>query len=134
MESRCGILCSKCNWKQTEKCKGCANIDNPFWGVCPVKSCCDGKKLEHCGECKEFPCTQLEEFAYDEKEGDCGVRLDQCKIWSALTKMRYAWIDDFLMKKAGVTKLPPQWNWIRYAVGEKCLQPCVWEKIINHII
>ena len=53
------------------------------------------------------------------KEGDCGVRLDQCKIWSALTKMRYAWIDDFLMKKAGVTKLPPQWNWIRYAVGEK---------------
>lgn len=29
MESRCGILCSKCNWKQTEKCKGCANIDNP---------------------------------------------------------------------------------------------------------
>ena len=77
------------------------------------------KKLEHCGECKEFPCTQLEEFAYDEKEGDCGVRLDQCKIWSALTKMRYAWIDDFLMKKAGVTKLPPQWNWIRYAVGEK---------------
>ena len=33
--------------------------------------------------------------------------------------MRYAWIDDFLMKKAGVTKLPPQWNWIRYAVGGK---------------
>ena len=29
MESRCGILCSKCNWKQTEECKGCANIDNP---------------------------------------------------------------------------------------------------------
>lgn len=29
MESRCGILCSKCNWKQTEKWKGCANIDNP---------------------------------------------------------------------------------------------------------
>ena len=78
-----------------------------------------GKKLEHCGECNEFPCTKLEEFAYDEKEGDCGVRLDQCKIWSALTQMRYIWIDDFLMKKAGVTKLPPQWNWIRYAVGGK---------------
>ena len=27
MESRCGILCSKCNWKQTEKCKGCANSE-----------------------------------------------------------------------------------------------------------
>ena len=30
-----------------------------FWGVCPVKSCCEGKKLKHCGECNEFPCTQL---------------------------------------------------------------------------
>lgn len=77
---------------------------NPFWGVCPVKSCCEEKTLQHCGECKDFPCTQLNEFAYAEKEGDCGVRLDQCKIWSALTQMRYAWIDDFLMKKTGVTK------------------------------
>ena len=51
MESRCGILCSKCDWKKTEKCKGCSNIDKPFWGVCPVKSCCEEKKLEHCGEC-----------------------------------------------------------------------------------
>lgn len=70
-------------------------------------------------QCTDFPCTQLNEFAYDEKEGDCGVRLDQCKIWSALIQMRYSWIDDFLMKKNGVTKLPPQWNWIRYAVGGK---------------
>lgn len=77
------------------------------------------KKLKHCGECTDFPCAQLNEFAYDEKEGDCGVRLDQCKIWSALIQMRYSWIDDFLMKKNGVTKLPPQWNWIRYAVGGK---------------
>ena len=51
MESRCGILCSKCDWKKTQKCKGCFNIDNPFWGACPVKGCCEEKKLEHCGEC-----------------------------------------------------------------------------------
>lgn len=89
MESRCGILCGKCDWQKTEKCKGCTNIDNPFWGVCPVKSCCEEKTLQHCGECKEFPCTRLNEFAYAEKEGDCGVRLDQCKIWSALTQMRF---------------------------------------------
>ena len=100
-------------------CRVCANIDNPFWGACPVKTCCEEKKLRHCGECREFPCTRLIEFAYDEKEGDCGVRLDQCKIWSALTQMRYVWIDEFLMHKTGVTKLPPQWNWIRYAVGGK---------------
>lgn len=119
MESRCGLLCRKCDLLKAEKCKSCANIDNPFWGVCPVKKCCEEKKLEHCGECIEFPCARLEEFAYDEKEGDCGVRLYQCKIWSALTQMRYVWIDDFLMRKTGVTKLPPQWNWIRYAVGGK---------------
>ena len=44
MESRCGILCGKCDWQKTEKCKGCTNIDNPFWGVCPVKSCCEEKR------------------------------------------------------------------------------------------
>lgn len=119
MESRCGILCGKCEWQKNGKCKGCVNIDNPFWGACPVKSCCEGRGLEHCGECSEFPCTRLEEFAYDENQGDCGVRLDQCKIWSAVRQMRYVWLDDYLMKKPGVTKLPPQWNWIRYAIGGK---------------
>ena len=119
MESRCGILCGKCEWQKNGKCKGCVNIDNPFWGACPVKSCCEGRGLEHCGECSEFPCTRLVEFAYDENQGDCGVRLDQCKIWSAVRQMRYVWLDDYLMKKPGVTKLPPQWNWIRYAIGGK---------------
>ena len=46
MESRCGILCSKCDWQKTEKCKGCSNIDKPFWGVCPVKSCCEENNFE----------------------------------------------------------------------------------------
>lgn len=84
-----------------------------------MKSCCEGKKLEHCGECGEFPCSTLQEFAYAKQEGDEGVRLDQCKIWNAAQFMRYPWIDEFLMAKKGVEKLPPQWNWIRYAVGGK---------------
>lgn len=34
--------------------------------------------------------------------------------------MRYTWIDDFLMKKQGVTKdLQASWNWIRYQIGGK---------------
>jgi len=66
MESRCGILCSKCDWQKTEKCKGCSNIDKPFWGVCPVKSCCEEKKLEHCGECtKKGTCKkQRDRFTF----------------------------------------------------------------------
>lgn len=34
--------------------------------------------------------------------------------------MKYNWIDEFLLKKAGVTKdLKTEWNWIRYQVGDK---------------
>lgn len=119
IESRCGILCSKCSWQKENKCKGCTNIDNPFWGSCPIKSCCEDREQKHCGECSEFPCTQLNEFAYAEKEGDGGVRLDQCKIWAVSPGMKYSWIDDYLMAKPGVEKQPPQWNWIRYAIGGK---------------
>ena len=119
VESRCGILCSKCIYQKENKCVGCTNIDNPFWGVCPVKSCCEDKKQENCGECSSFPCNQLHEFAYAENEGDGGVRLDQCKIWRASCFMKYTWIDDYLMAKQGVAKLPPQWNWIRYALDGK---------------
>lgn len=34
--------------------------------------------------------------------------------------MRYAWIDEYLLKKAGVTKdLQKDWNWVRYQIGGK---------------
>ena len=83
IESRCGILCSECNYRAEMNCKGCVNIAKPFWGdSCPVKSCCEEKKLSHCGECKTFPCDLLKQFAYDEEQGDDGLRIDQCRIWA----------------------------------------------------
>lgn len=34
--------------------------------------------------------------------------------------MRYMWLDEYLLKKKGVTKdLQPSWIWIRYHVGGK---------------
>lgn len=34
--------------------------------------------------------------------------------------MRYTWIDEYLMRKPGVTKdLKKEWNWIRYMIGGK---------------
>lgn len=34
--------------------------------------------------------------------------------------MRYHWMDEYLLKKPGVTKdLQSDWNWVRYKVGEK---------------
>ena len=34
--------------------------------------------------------------------------------------MRYPWLDEYLLAKPGVTKdLQPEWNWIRYKIGDK---------------
>ncbi len=83
IESRCGILCSGCSYREEVNCQGCINIEKPFWGEsCPVKSCCESKNLEHCGACKTFPCDLLNKFSYDEEEGDNGLRILQCKKWN----------------------------------------------------
>ena len=81
-ESRCGLLCSQCAYKESTGCKGCTAIDKPFWGEsCPVKSCCEGRLLPHCGMCGSFPCRTLEGFAYDPQQGDNGARIEQCAQW-----------------------------------------------------
>ena len=83
IESRCGILCNECKYKEPMKCYGCVNIAKPFWGEqCPVKSCCENKNLEHCGKCEVFPCELLTQFAYDKEQGDNGKRIEQCKKWA----------------------------------------------------
>ena len=81
-ESRCGLLCSQCTFRESMGCAGCTNIERPFWGEsCPVKSCCEGRLLVHCGMCGSFPCRTLEGFAYDPEQGDNGARLEQCLQW-----------------------------------------------------
>ena len=82
VESRCGILCSECTYKEQINCKGCVNITKPFWGEsCPVKSCCESKNHENCGFCSDFPCELLNKFAYDKEQGDDGKRIEQCRKW-----------------------------------------------------
>ena len=40
IESRCGIKCGSCAYKEQMGCAGCLHIQKPFWGEgCPVKSC-----------------------------------------------------------------------------------------------
>ena len=83
VQSRCGILCNECDYMEKMNCKGCINIDKPFWGdSCPVKSCCESKKKEHCGKCEDFPCELLKGMAYDKEQGDNGKRIEQCKKWA----------------------------------------------------
>ena len=82
-ESRCGLLCAQCSYREQMNCPGCVHMSKPFWGdSCPVKSCCEGKGREHCGECDSFPCELLHQFAYDPKQGDDGRRIEQCRSWS----------------------------------------------------
>lgn len=82
IQSRCGLLCNECAYREQMGCKGCAQMEKPFWAdSCPVKSCCEIKKQEHCGECKNFTCDLLHKFAYDMEQSDNGKRIEQCKIW-----------------------------------------------------
>ena len=83
IESRCGILCSECVYREQTNCKGCIKQTKPFWGEgCPVKLCCEAKEYNHCGQCSSFPCDLLNQFAFDEKQGDNGKRIEQCKKWN----------------------------------------------------
>ena len=52
IESRCGVCCTKCN----DACRGCFTINDPEWGTCEVKHCCEDMGYQYCGECSQFPC------------------------------------------------------------------------------
>ena len=51
IESRCGILCGECAYREQPGCTGCTRIQKPFWGdSCPVKACCEERGYSHCGQ------------------------------------------------------------------------------------
>ncbi len=82
IESRCGILCSACTYRESKGCPGCTVMDKPFWGEdCPIKTCCEGKGLTFCGQCELFPCDVLFQYSYDAEHGDGGLRIEQCRRW-----------------------------------------------------
>ena len=74
--ARCGLACTGCRFAD---CKGCTEIEKPFWGECIIKKCCEDKNLTNCGECEDFPCEDLVAFSYDENEGDNGRRIENCR-------------------------------------------------------
>ena len=83
IETRCGLLCSQCGYKESHNCGGCIETDgNPFHGECPVAVCCQNKGFVHCGECPGIPCEQLKQYSCDEEHGDNGARIEQCKKWA----------------------------------------------------
>jgi hypothetical protein len=85
----CGIYCSECSFKvayETQNrahisamptkfdkfkememdqfhCEGCTP-ENTF-ADCKIKQCAMARKLEHCGQCGEYPCALINNFAAD---------------------------------------------------------------------
>lgn len=81
-ESRCGVCCNDCGRKETVHCMGCTNMEKTFWGgVCGVKACCEGRGLNHCGECPDFPCSMEADMGKD-MGFDPAPRLAQCRKWA----------------------------------------------------
>lgn len=84
IESRCGILCFSCNFRETCGCGGCIETNGqPFYGDCPIAKCCQNNGINYCGECPDIPCDLLMKFSYDTEHGDNpkGARIEQCKKW-----------------------------------------------------
>ena len=88
IQSRCGLLCNDCSYKESHGCIGCIPLNGkPFWGECPVASCCQGKGFNHCGECPDIPCETLTDFSCGDSEhsdNPKGARIEVCKAWAAL--------------------------------------------------
>jgi len=84
IDSRCGLHCTDCPYKESHGCGGCIETGgHPFHGECPVALCCREKECAHCGECPAFPCRLLMEYSCDPEHGDhpAGERILQCKEW-----------------------------------------------------
>lgn len=84
IESRCGILCYSCEYREKCGCGGCIESNgHPFYGECPVADCCQNKGIAYCGECSQMPCELLTKFSCDPEYGDTpkGARIEQCKKW-----------------------------------------------------
>ena len=76
----CGLDCGKCPSRAEAGCPGCQGAAGKmYWGECQVATCCIEKGVAHCGECDEFPCDVLNEFAYSKDHGDNGRRIERLR-------------------------------------------------------
>lgn len=87
VDSRCGLHCVTCTWKESHGCRGCIeSMGNPFHGACGIAICCQDKGHAHCGECDVIPCEKLYGYSYlDPEHGDRpqGTRVMDCRRWAA---------------------------------------------------
>ena len=87
-QSRCGLLCEGCTFKEPYNCGGCIEtLGHPFHGECPIAICAQEKGYVHCGQCPDMPCDKLYEYSCGEGE-HCdkpkGARLEILEYWEKI--------------------------------------------------
>ena len=93
IQSRCGLLCKWCKYKEPFNCPGCIALNGKAsWSddYCDVSKCCIDKGYAHCGECPDMPCENLKGLSYgDDEHNDKpeGARIEVCKAWAARGKL-----------------------------------------------
>jgi hypothetical protein len=55
---KCGIFCGSCRLYVVTKCKGCVDPFAQRATACKLYKCAEGKGLNSCGKCKDFPCLE----------------------------------------------------------------------------
>lgn len=50
----CGLVCVLCNEGKSGQCIGCREKQ----GGCSIKECAQGRKINGCWECDEYPCNE----------------------------------------------------------------------------
>ncbi|MFI3325848.1 MAG: DUF3795 domain-containing protein [Clostridia bacterium] len=76
VDSRCGLHCTGCDWKEGHSCGGCIETNgNPFHGECPVAVCCQEKGNTHCRPCSNIPCVLLTSYSFDKQHLCTMVRI-----------------------------------------------------------
>lgn len=86
VDSRCGLLCSKCTYREPCNCGGCIETNgHPFHGECHIAVCCQTKGYSHCGQCPVMPCEQLYNYSCDggeHSDNPPGARLEILREWT----------------------------------------------------
>ena len=93
VQSRCGLMCQSCSFKESIGCGGCIETKGrPFHGECSIAQCCQNKGFVYCGECSDMPCATLYQYSVLDKEhGDkpAGARLNVLRRWAGMSNKIY---------------------------------------------
>lgn len=81
--SVCGIDCAKCPFMLDKKCEGCRIVapqGKCVWGgTCDTHDCAVNQGLNHCGQCKNFPCEQLINIGKSENPEGNGIEIQNLR-------------------------------------------------------